>query len=583
MEAEITKEITTEVVSTAVSFAKSAGRRHDRWENQVNRFGGENDPMTVTSFQPGIRLGRQQLDLIYEHDWASAKVIDIPAADATREWIKLNHASDPKKAEIAKKEIDRWNLQALTEESEKLARLYGGALMVIGAFDGQEPEEPLNHQTIRKINFIHVVDRFMAYPRTFFRDGMEDNFGDVETYIIHKVRVAGAITSTVHSSRVIRFEGRYVPPVRRLRNFGWQNSVLTRLYEVIRQFGVSVQSGSATLQDFVTKKLKIRNLQELVAKGDFDIITSRLSLAAREMAINNIAVYGADEEIEKMGTPITGLPKLMELFIDYLSAAADIPRSRLFQNTTGTLGGDPGKNDLRIHYDNIAAMQKNKMTRPVQQAIDIILAPLGFAPGEITFTWNSLWQMSESEKAEIELKVAQKDQIYIQMGVVEPEEVALSRFTGDETDLSSMQIDVERREKALEALSKVELIPNNQKLIEGEGPEGFNGSDRQNGNRENDNDSQEGNRQDVLKAGKSKKDASNLTDKTGADPHRHTFEIDNKGNGQTIDTLDEGLPHVHVIRTYQVFEGGADGHIHQLASIGDVQGGLTGGIKGDNR
>lgn len=537
--------------STAVAMAKYTNRRWDRWENEVNRFGGDTDPITITQFRPGIRLTRQELDLIYEYDWISAKIIDIPADDAFRKWITLHHDSDPGRAEDAKKELERWNLRGLALECERLARLYGGALMVMGAFDGGDVTEPLRVEAIRKVNFINVVDRFMTYPQTFYRDPEDANFGEVETYLVHRLRVAGVVTSVVHGSRVIRYEGRYVPPVRRLRNFGWQNPVLTRLYEAIRQFGVSVQTGSGVLQDFVIKKLKIKDLQSMIAGGQWDTITTRLSLMAQEMAINNFAVYGEDENIEKIGTPVQGLFKIMELFIDYVSAASDIPRSRLFQNMTGTLGGDPGKNDLRVHYDNVEAIQENKLRSPVQQAIDILLVPLGFAPGEITFTWNPLWQMSDQEQAEIELKRAQTDQIYISTGVVEPEEVALSRFSGQEVDLRNMEIDVERREKAIEELKKVDLIRPEPEFDE----QALLALQQQNGpNAQNPN-------QKGLPPGATQ-DVANITTKGGADPHRHTFDVDRDGNGQTVDTLDDVERHDHVIRSWRFFDGGRDSHVH---------------------
>lgn len=558
---------------TAVEMAKSALRRYDRWENSVNKFGGPNDPMTVTNYQPGFKLSRQELDNIYEFDWISAKCVDIPAADATRAWIDLRHDSDPERAEVARKELEKWNLRALIEEAEKLARLYGGSLLVIGAFDGQEVDQELKVDKIRKINFIHVVDRFMSYPQMHFRDPEEQRFGEPETYIIHRTRVTGVESRTIHSSRVIRFDGRYVPPVRRLRNFGWQNPILTRLYEVLRQFGVSVQSGSSVLQDFVTKKLKISNLQELIASGQFDTISQRLAMVAQEMSIHNLAVYGSDEEFEKMGTPVTGLFKILELFIDYVSAAADIPRSRLFQNMSGSLGGDAGKNDLRVHYDNIQALQENKLRRPVQTAIDLILAPLGFKPGEITFTWNPLWQMSDAEQAEIELKVAQKDQIYMNAGVVEPEEVALSRFSGDDVDLRNMQIDTDRRDKALEDLKKVDLVrpePSPEEELEMQNSAQL---QLEAGQREADNDGRQVEQNDGRRA-----DArpTNLTARSGANPHRHTFDVDlNTGNGQTVDTLDDDVPHVHMIRRYRIFEAGADDHVHTMASIPQIPGDLT--------
>lgn len=552
--------------ASAANAARYQQRRYDRWENEVNKFGTANDPMTVTKYQSGIVLNRAQIDAIYEHDWITGKIIDIPPADGTRKWLTPIHESDPERAKVAKKELDRWDLRGKWKEAETLGRLYGGALMIFGAFDGGDVTEPLDVSKIREVQFVHVVDRWMAYPITFDTDPRSESFGDVETYLVHRVRVAGSQTSVVHASRVIRFDGRYLPPLRRLRNFGWQASYINRLYEVIRQFGVSTQAGSSTLQDFVIKKVKIANLQDLVDGGQWDTVSTRLTMMAQEISMTGLAVYGDDEDVEKMGTPIQGLSKLMELFIDYVSAAGDIPRSRLFQNMTGSLGGDPGRNDLRVHYDNISAMQETKWRAPVQHAIDILLAPLGFAEGEIGFTWNPLWQMSETEQADVELKTAQKDEIYIRSGVVEPEEVAVSRFSGDEPNFRQMSIDIERREQALDDLKSVDLIrpePTEQERIEMQTNAAL--MIQQGG--DNPGDDNGGERGDT---------APNLTAKAGHDPHAHTFDIEMAtGNGQTIDTLDDADPHVHVIRGWIMAKSGADDHVHTLGTFGRIPKDLT--------
>ena len=118
---------------------------------------------------------------------------------------------------------------------------------------------------------------------------------------------------------------------------------------------------------------------------------------------------------------------------------------------TGKLGGDAGEADLRTHYDNIAALQKNRLNSRMRKIIDTIGEPHGFAPGSINFEWVPLWQMSELEEAKVKRETAESDRIYIETGVVEPEEVAVSRFGDTDSDIA---INTERREKYLDQLNK---------------------------------------------------------------------------------------------------------------------------------
>lgn len=457
--------MSTDKPNTAIQsqFSRQQRITSDRWENEKNRFGSDNDPMTITSFKRSKRLDRNTLDALYEHNSLAKRIINIPADDATREWIKITHDTSPEKAEFIEEEMKRLNIQSLVWEGIVQGRLYGGDLLVLGAFDGREMDMPLG--TIKRIEFMHNVDRFLVFPQTYYTDPMDMRFGDIETYLIHRIHLHGSLTSSVHESRALRFDGEYLTQLNRLRNIGWHNPVLQHMWEELRAFGVSMQAGSGVLQDFITKKLKIDNLQELVSTEEgYAQVLTRISLVATSMAINNVAVYGADEDMDKMGTPITGLPDLMEKFKDFVSGAAGIPKSRLFQSESGSLGGDQGKNDLRVHYDNIKAFQQNKLRGILQKIIDWIGAQKGFKPGEVDFTFNPLWQMSEEEKSEIRYQTAQADEIYLRNNVVEPEEVAVSRFGGHGVDTDDMNIDVERREKFLEALSKqpIELNENEE-------------------------------------------------------------------------------------------------------------------------
>lgn len=427
--------------------------RLDRWVNEKNSFGSGNDPITRTAFSAANRLTRSELDSLFEYDWIAKRIVTIPADDATREWITITHDTDPGKAEFITDELKRLNVQAAVHEAIVLSRLYGGSLMTLGVFDGQEMDKPISK--VRRVEFLHNVDRYLAYPQTFYKDAMDMRFGQAETYQINRVEIQGSLTSVVHETRTIRFDGEYVSPLSRLRNYGWHAPVLQHVYESLRHFGVSNQAGAAVLQDFITKKLKISNLQDLLSTDTGAAqIQARIALMAAEMAIHNIAVYGQDEEFDKMGTPINNLPELMAVFQDMACGSSGIPKSRLFQSESGSLGGDQGKNDLRVHYDNIAAYQKNHLSDKIQRIIDVVGMQRGYEPGEIAFTFNPLWQLSEAEDALVRYQVSQSDEIYLRNGVVEPEEVALSRFGGQGITLTDMNIDKEKREKYLAELSK---------------------------------------------------------------------------------------------------------------------------------
>jgi len=432
---------------------KRTAMKMDRWINPSSDFGGASDPMMRTYFGRDFTITQSELDNLYEGDWVARRAIDIHAKDATREWVTLTHDSDLKKAQNVTDDMVRLNVQAKFKEAIILARLYGGCAMIIGAFDGQEVDQPLG--TIDRVEWIENVDRFHAYPSTWYQNPLDPRFGTPETYTIQRLSVVGSFTAQVHESRIIRFEGNYLPPRLRIRNFGWSAPVFQSIREALRQFGVSTQSGASVLQDFITLKVQINNLTELLTTetGEEELV-NRLAVMASERSNHNLAVYGEDEAIEKMGTPITGLTDLIDLYLDVMSAAAEVPKSRFFHNETGRLGGDGGEADKITHYDNIAAFQKNDLSAPLQRLIDIVAEPLGYEEGSIKHQWDSLWQLSEADQAKQYADTAAGDASYIQNGVLEPEEVAINRFGGDGINFTDMTIETGRRQKMLDEIEK---------------------------------------------------------------------------------------------------------------------------------
>jgi hypothetical protein len=53
-------------------------------------------------------------------------VVEIPAKDASREWITLTSEKSPEKAKRLRNELERLNVREIIEEAITLGRLYAG-------------------------------------------------------------------------------------------------------------------------------------------------------------------------------------------------------------------------------------------------------------------------------------------------------------------------------------------------------------------------------------------------------------------------------------------------------------------------
>ena len=427
----------------------SVPRADTRWINQFNSFGSSADPITRTVFGFSARLERTELESMYRHDWLARAIVDNLPMDATREWSKFISAKTDE-GDTLEELTDSLDTRDKFLEAMTLSRLYGGSVIIMGAYDGQQLEEPLNEDRVNWFGFLLVLDRWQLFPRAWYRDPSHPKFGMPSHYLVQPITQGGAtvMNFVIHESRVLRFDGGFLPVRLRLRNIGWSDSVLEPVYEALRQFGVAAQSGAALLEDFVTKIYKRADLPEKLQSGNLDQITTHLQLAAGQMAVHGITVIGPDDEIKKEGTPTNGLFRMHQQFVDYVSGAAKQPKSRLFGNASGVLGSSSADADLRTWYDQVRAFQVNELTEKLKTVARLkAKAENVKLSNDWDLEWRPLWQLSEIDKSQIAVNYSQAHANWVGIGVLEPEEIAESVFGGEGIDFENINLDPEMRER----------------------------------------------------------------------------------------------------------------------------------------
>ena len=427
----------------------SISRTDTRWINQFNTFGTSADPITRTVFGFTTRLERTELESLFRHDWVARAVILAMAEDATREWVSFIEEEGGARADDIEDALETLEVRTKFLEAITLSRLYGGSVMILGAYDGQMLEEPLNEDRVNWFGFLLVLDRWQVFPRAWYRDPSHPKFGLPSHYLVQPVSHFGPTVTNfiIHESRVIRFDGGFLPVRLRLQNIGWGDSALEPVYEALRQFGVSTQSGAALMEDFVTRIYKMADLPEKLGAGKLGLIEQRMQLAAGQLSVHGITVIGPDDEISKEGTPTQGLAKLHEKYIDYIAGASRMPKSRLFGNQSGVLGASSADADLRTWYDQVRAFQMNRLDKEVKRIARIKAKAEGLPQDGWNTFWKPLWQMDEVTMSQMMVNHSQAHSNWIQNGVLLPEEVAESVFGKDGINFDDIVLDQALRKK----------------------------------------------------------------------------------------------------------------------------------------
>jgi len=427
--------MSTDQIKQAKNIAqKRDSKRRDMFVNAYSGFGGTKDPMTRIAYSAGTVLTRSELEALYRFNWVARRIIEAIPEDAVREWIEIT-TDDKDLVTNLNGRMETLKVQGKIKEALINARMYGGAVIIIGAIDGGSPEKPLNEDKIKSINFLNVLDRWQLQIDKTYTDPLQTNFGEPELYRLQAITLGSSNPNQkIHESRVLRFDGDYIPEILKVMNSGWYDSILTSINEELKRHGTSIQAGAALIQDFVTKVLKIPDLVDLIANDDSEAINTRIQYAISTMSLLGITLIGEDEEFSKIQTPIAGLVDLIDRYIELIAAAGKTPKARLFGQSLGVLAG--ATETTRAYYDSVGAYQNDHLKDNLEKLIRIFFkdqsAPnKGIEPEEWSFKFNSLWQPSQKETVETRKMQAETDKLYVDMGDISPAEISASRFGAD--------------------------------------------------------------------------------------------------------------------------------------------------------
>jgi phage-related protein (TIGR01555 family) len=376
-----------------------------------------------------------ECEIAYRGDWIARKCVDIPAFDMTREWRAWQADQD----QITKLEMCERGLfvQMKVQQALVKARLYGGSVIVIGVESGN-PEEELDPESVGEgdLKFLHVVpwhylsmgdivwdvtSPYWGQPSWYQLQATAPRFGGMNTASARAASFEKNPGSQVqlHPSRVVRFVGLPPPDILRSSTMSFGDSVLQPINDTIKACGMIAGSLATLISEMKLDVVKVPNLsEELSTQTGTDKIISRFSNANVAKSIINTILLDSSEEWQRIGTNLAGAEALLTAYLQIASGAADIPASRFLGlphrglNTTGEA-------DFRNYYDRLASEQSVNLT-PALNILDEVLirSSLGNRPDEIYYEWNSLWQQTDSEKADLALKKAQAYKVDVDAGQI---------------------------------------------------------------------------------------------------------------------------------------------------------------------
>lgn len=372
---------------------------------------------------------------IYVGNGLAKRYIDLLVDDMTRQWIDIPEDTDGKML----KYMSKLKTKGCFKQALRKAKLFGGSIIFMVIEDGGLPNEPVNVNNIKSIKKLRTYSRKYVTidEANYYSDPSQANFGDPQYF---NINTNGRIMS-VHESRCLVFQGEYYPceELGMQPDYGryWGMSILQAHWESFENYGLALEALFKLLIKANVDVLKIKNLFKLLSTADgrkqLDARATTFDLAK---SVSTTLVLDADESYESIAQALQGVAETFSKLESAIAGQTGIPGNIFFGTPTKGLNAT-GDNEQRTYYDKIKSDQEEEELEPLNKFTGYIAKAKDYkgakpAEGEDGFEikFNKLWQQTEAEDVDMRYKQAQTDEIYANLGVIDPNEIRKSRFSG---------------------------------------------------------------------------------------------------------------------------------------------------------
>ena len=427
------------------------------WDGLVNvmtGLGTSKSKRSNNQWVYGLINAWQHLEAAYQDNWIAQRIVDIPAEDATREWrrIKSDGAEEIESVE------QQLNVMNHVMEALCWSRLYGGAAILM--VTDQDMERPLNPSRIGRggLKKLVVFDRWdLSSDSINSWDILADNYLQPEYY-----RIRGG-KQRIHHTHFARFHGRRLPRRWQEHTLGWGDSYLRSVIEDVADM-VAAKGGIAELmQEANVDVIKRNGLTDDLASDQDNAIIKRYELFSTMKSSIQMALLDDSETMERQTLNLSGVAPIIEQFMVWISAASQIPVTKLFGTSAKGLNAT-GEGDERNYHQMIRTIQSCLLTEPMRTLDEVMVrSALGSFPASFDYEWNPLDTPNTLQVAQAQQLDAQRHSLYLAEGIVTRSQV-MRELQAEET----YQFDEDKIESLSESedMTTLENTPDDDDLAE---------------------------------------------------------------------------------------------------------------------
>ena len=354
---------------------------------------------------------------------------EVISTEMTRKWLKLVGKGESDSAEKIRELEDRLKDLKVRDKFRRAAwqdGIYGRSQLYV-EIKGDEGDArramPLTIDDKGKggvgknsLRDLTVIEPYWTTPYSYNASYPER----ADFYVPQSWYVMGRKT---HSTRLLNFISREVPDLLKpAYNFGGI-SMSQLMQPYIDRWLRTAKSVNDLINVFSMVTLATDMSATLSGGNGSDVIT-RAQLFTQNRANLGLLMLNKDtEELSMQNVPLGTLDKLQAQAQEHMAAPCHIPLIKLFGVVPTGLNAT-GEGEIQVWYDYVRACQENLFGPQFDTVLKLVQLDLwGAVDPNISYEWVPLDEPTAREKAEDRKSDADRDAVYLQAGVVDPDEV----------------------------------------------------------------------------------------------------------------------------------------------------------------
>lgn len=299
--------------------------------NAVTGLGTRADPARHRAYCL-TPITRDEIEAAFRSSGLMRKVIEIPALDMVREWIDWK--ADAEDIEKLENEVKRLGLVQAIYEAEILRGLGGGAIVLGMAGEWAMPALPTPRAG--QIAFVRVVSRWQLTVSDWVDDFASPEYGQPKyfTFAGDKAR------TRIHPSRVVCFKADPLPAINVMASYEdrfWGESKVQRGMDAVMNCDNAMAAFAGLIDKARNTVIGIPGLSETVSDPVAkEAMRQRVADMAAGESMYHVTLYDAGdgttggEKIDHRQVTWAGIPDIIRVYAETVSAIYDIPMTRLW-------------------------------------------------------------------------------------------------------------------------------------------------------------------------------------------------------------------------------------------------------------